>query len=226
MHVLYLHGFASSPQSSKVRFFGERLAAAGITLQCPDLNLPDFSTLTASRMVAQTESALAALPPGPASLIGSSLGAFVAWHVAARSRAGLAGPGGARVERLVLLAPAFDFGASRLRDIGDEGLARWRDTGWHTFFHFAYGEPRPVHYALYEDARRFRSDLAEVVLPTLIFQGTRDEAVDPEMVMAFAATRPNIHLRLLDDGHQLLAHLDTLWRETAAFLGIEIPDRR
>jgi pimeloyl-ACP methyl ester carboxylesterase len=221
MHACYLHGFASSPQSSKAQFFAERLAARGIALRCPDLNAPDFGTLTVSRMVAQTEVVLATLPPGPVVLMGSSLGGFVAWHVAARVQAGLAPPAAAHLARLVLLAPAFDFGAGDLGGIGAEGVARWKESGWHTFFHHAYDEPRRVHYALYEDARRYRSDLAVVSCPTLVFQGERDESVDPQMVAEFAARRPTILLRLLDDGHQLLDHMETLWSETSSFLGID-----
>ena len=63
MHVVYLHGFASSPQSSKATFFAGRLAERGIRMECPDLNDPDFSTLTVSRMLRQLETRLAALPP-------------------------------------------------------------------------------------------------------------------------------------------------------------------
>lgn len=220
MHVLYLHGFASSPASSKARFFAERLASGGVTLHCPDFNAPDFSTLTVSRMIAQTEAMLATLPPEPAALVGSSLGAFVAWHVAARVEAGLTAASGATPTRLVLMAPAFDFGANHWPELGDEGMARWRDTGWHTFFHYAFNEPRPVHYALFDDARRYRSDLVRVGMPTLVFQGERDDVVDPDMVIRFSSARPNILLRLVDDGHQLLDHLETLWSDTAAFLDL------
>ena len=84
MHVFYLHGFASSARSSKARFFGERLASLGLPLHLPDFNEPDFSTLTVTRMLDQVDDAIAALPAGPVTLIGSSLGAFVAWHAAAR----------------------------------------------------------------------------------------------------------------------------------------------
>jgi len=221
MHVLFLHGFASSPASSKARFFAERLASRGLALHCPDFNAPDFSTLTVSRMIAQTEAILGALSPGPAVLVGSSLGAFVAWHVAARVEAGLAPRGGAELARLVLMAPAFDFGANRWPELGEDGMARWRDTGWHTFFHYVYNEPRPVHYGLHDDARRYRSDLVRVGMPTRVFQGERDEVVDPDMVIRFSSSRPNILLRLVDDGHQLLDHLETLWSDTAAFLDLE-----
>jgi predicted esterase YcpF (UPF0227 family) len=46
MRVLYLHGFASSPRSTKAEYFGDRLRPYGVELECPDFNLPDFSTLT------------------------------------------------------------------------------------------------------------------------------------------------------------------------------------
>jgi hypothetical protein len=53
-----------------------------------------------------------------------------------------------------------------------------------------------------------------------VFQGTRDALVDPQMVRSFVAARPNLTLRMLDDEHQLQGSLDTIWRETAAFLGL------
>jgi hypothetical protein len=41
------------------------------------------------------------------------------------------------------------------------------------------------------------------------------------MVEQYAATRPGVTLRLLDDDHQLIASLPRMWDETAAFL--ELP---
>src|SRR5581483_2718768 len=97
--VIYLHGFASSPQSCKPAFFWERLEARGATFRCPDLNAPEFSTLTVSRMLEHVERDIAGLGD-PVSLIGSSLGAFVAVEAAARD----AERGRKRIDRLVLLA--------------------------------------------------------------------------------------------------------------------------
>lgn len=214
MHVFYLHGFASSADSSKGRFLAERLTPHGVELHRPDFNLPGFSTITVSRMIADVERAVEALPPGPVALIGSSMGGLVAWHVAARAE------GTARGFRLVLLAPALDFGANRLRDLGEEGMERWRKDGWFPFFHFAYNEPRLVHYALFEDAGRYDSFAVRASAPTLVIQGRRDTVVDPGMVVRFSATRPNVVLRLLDDDHQMLGSLEIIWAETAAFLGL------
>ncbi len=68
----------------------------GFDLRCPDFNEPEFETLTVSRMIGQLEADIAALPPGPVALIGSSLGGFVAFHAAFRHaapRGGRARPG-------------------------------------------------------------------------------------------------------------------------------------
>ena len=41
----------------------------------------------------------------------------------------------------------------------------------------------------------------------------------PQGVIEFCSGRPNVSLRLLQDGHQLHAHLDEMWREIRTFLG-------
>jgi pimeloyl-ACP methyl ester carboxylesterase len=219
MHLFYLHGFASSARSSKAAFFRERLAPLRLTLHTPDFNEPEFATLTVTRMLDQVDAAIAALPKGPVALIGSSLGAFVAWHVAARrgrehGSAVRAHP----ITALVLLAPALEFGANRMRELGPEGIARWKATNRLEVFHYAYGEPRPVEYALYEDAAQYDSTRVQVTIPTLVFQGQHDALVDPAMVARFAASRPSMTLQLLDDDHQLLGSLEHIWKDTAAFL--------
>jgi predicted esterase YcpF (UPF0227 family) len=59
-HVVYLHGFASSPESGKARRFADACASRGIGFTCPDLNAPSFETLTVTRMLDQTRAAIAA----------------------------------------------------------------------------------------------------------------------------------------------------------------------
>ena len=120
----------------------------------------------------------------------------------------------------MLLAPALDFGRRRMPGLTDEDVARWRTEGSREFFHYAYGEPRRVHYALYEDALQYDSDRARVDAPTLVLMGARDEVVPPAGVQAFCASRANVTLVMLDDEHQLAGHLDRIWTETASFLGL------
>jgi pimeloyl-ACP methyl ester carboxylesterase len=216
VHLFYLHGFASSPDSGKAAYFRDRLSPLGLPLHAPDFNVPDFSSLTVSRMLGQVEAAIADLPAGPVGLVGSSLGGFVALHAAARQPAGSPHP----IARLVLLAPAVDFASGRDGWLTGGELEEWRRTGWRDVFHYAYGRTLPMHYALYEDGRRFDAFAARFDAPTLVFQGTRDQVVDPRRVHAWAGTRENVELRMLDDDHQLQAHLETIWGESSAFFGV------
>jgi surfactin synthase thioesterase subunit len=55
-------------------------------------------------------------------------------------------------------------------------------------------------------------------LPVLVFQGRRDTAVDPATVQAWASSRPNVELHMLDDDHQLTSSLSYIWREVERFL--------
>jgi uncharacterized protein len=212
-HVLYLHGFASSAQSTKAAFFRTQLAAHGIDVHTPDFNRPDFSTLTVTRMLGQVHDVIAALPAGPVALIGSSLGAFVAVHAALRESD--------RVDRLVLLAPALDFGGRRMRALGDTGIDDWRRINRLDVFHHGFGRMMGVHFELYADAARYDAVHARLDLPIQVFQGTGDTAVDPVSVERWAADRPNVELHLLDDDHQLRNSLDVIWAESSRFLGLE-----
>lgn len=206
-HVVYLHGFASSPDSGKAHRFAAECAARGIGFTCPDLNEPEFETLTATRMVAQTRDAIAASGEGPVALVGSSLGAFVAVHAAAQDLTG-------RVAKLVLMAPAFDFGGNRLKQIGEHGIERWRAEGSLEFFHYGHNRPRQVWFKLYEDAAQYDAFRLQLSMPIQIFQGRHDDVVLPATVTAWCDGRTNVDLTWLDDGHQLANSIEAIVRAT------------
>jgi pimeloyl-ACP methyl ester carboxylesterase len=209
--VLYLHGFASSPASTKATVIGGRLRARGVTFRCPDLNVPEFRTLTMTRMLGQADRELDALG-GPASLIGSSLGGALAILAAARWPQ--------RVERLVLLAPAVMFARPGHHLIPPERVEQWRAEGALPVFHYASGGERPLAFGFYEDSLQYDVFGARFAQPALVFQGRRDTSVDPAGVEAFCSGRANVSLVLLDDDHQLAASLDRIWEGTRAFLGV------
>jgi pimeloyl-ACP methyl ester carboxylesterase len=213
VHACYLHGFASSGASGKAAYFAGRFAAVGVDLYCPDLNEPDFATLTTTRMIGQVAGWLAGLAPGPVLVIGSSLGAFVAWHAAARE------PGASRITHLVLLAPAFDVGTRPLPTLGEAGMRAWRETGETEIFHYAYNEPRRLRYDLFADAGRYDSMRVAPATPTLVVQGRRDTIVDPAMVQRIVRGREHVRLLLVDDDHQLQASVETIWDAMVSFVG-------
>ena len=217
VHIFYLHGFASSPQGTKAQFFAEKLAGVGQRLHCPDFNQPDFSTLTVSRMLQQLEKRIAALPPGDVVLIGSSLGGFLAVEAAVRSVSRAHHP----ITQLILLAPALQLDWERWGEVGPGGIDRWRKAGQIDVYHFADGCTRPLKFAFYEDAIRYEPAGAALPIPVLIFQGRRDDSVDPSSVERFARAQPGATLHLLDDEHQLTQSLDFIWQESARFLSLE-----
>jgi len=229
--VFYLHGFASSAKSTKAAYLGERLRLHGATLHCPDFNQPDFATLTLTRMLDQLDRAMAAVT-APATLIGSSLGGTLAILAAATF--------GARVDRLVLLAPAVMFGRKVILNSVESGVSRigppegephdwlapervdlWRRLGQLPFFHYGENIERMLKFAFYEDSFRYNPFDATFQQPTQIFQGIQDASVDPRTVEAFARERPNVTLSLLEDDHSLTKSLPRIWDGVSAFLEVE-----
>jgi pimeloyl-ACP methyl ester carboxylesterase len=210
--VFYLHGFASSPNSTKVGYFRDRFGEHGIELRCPDLNEPEFATLTLTRMLDQLGAELA-MVPAAATLIGSSLGGTLAVLAAAKY------PG--RVERLVLLAPAVMFAKPGHHLLPPERVDEWRRRGALPFFHYAHNHERDLNFGFYEDSLRHDAFGATFAQPTLIFQGLRDASVDHRTVEAFAKSRANVTLSLVDDDHQLIASLPRMWTDIRAFLGLD-----
>jgi hypothetical protein len=163
-------------------------------------------------MIDQVRRGIESSGPEPIVLMGSSLGAFVAVQTALKYSD--------RVNRMVLLAPALDFGGKRLENLGDRGIDEWQRTKRLDVFHYGFGRTMPVHYELYADACRYDCLQAELPMPIQVFQGRRDTAVDPEMVEQWAGTRPNVELQMLDDDHQLLGSLEYIWTETKRFLNV------
>jgi pimeloyl-ACP methyl ester carboxylesterase len=203
--ILYLHGFASSPSSSKARHFRKRLEDAGARVDIPDLAAGDFEHLTITGQLAVVERAAAG---DPISLIGSSMGGYLAALYAARYP---------EVVRAVLLAPAFGFARRWAESLGPARVEEWRRTG--AMYVHDYGEDRDRKLgcqliddgASYEDYPDFRQ-------PALIFHGAHDDVVPARYSEHFAATHPNARLELVDSGHQLLDVLDDITPRIVEFL--------
>jgi uncharacterized protein len=208
MRAIYLHGFASSPESSKATFFQRRFAELGLSLEIPQLDEGNFETLTITGQLGVIGRAVGG---SAAILIGSSLGGYLAALYAAHH---------ASIERAVLMAPAFQFPKRWREKFPAEELALWKREGSRSFFHYAFQDERPLAYGFVEDADRYE-DEPDFRQPGLILHGTADSVVPVDVSCQFAARHPNVTLRLFDAGHALTDVLELLWAETAMFLGFQ-----
>ena len=204
--IVYLHGFASSPSSSKARFFHDLLVRAGTTVSIPDLADGDFERLTITRQLAVLDRTVAGRS---VDLVGSSMGGWLAGLYAAQHP---------EVGRLVLLAPAFGFNRRWPERLGTEEMDRWRREGGMEVFHYGENRARRIGYQLIEDAARY-DDFPDVRQPVLIFHGAHDEIVPVRYAEEFAKNRPNVTLEVVDSGHDLLNVLETIGERAREFLG-------
>jgi pimeloyl-ACP methyl ester carboxylesterase len=206
--IVYLHGFASGPESYKGRFLAERFAAMGVEVLRADLTpgADGFERSTPSSMLAEVESLLARAA-GPHTLLGSSLGGYLAALAASRSPA---------VDRLVLLAPAFRLAQRWKSRMTAEQLQGWEREGLETF-HYATNRPRRLGWEFLRDAERW-PDFPAVKVPTLCLAGRRDEVVPLQVVEEFVARTPSARLVVLDDEHELTASVERIWEEARGFV--------
>jgi uncharacterized protein len=211
MRVVYLHGFASGPQSGKARFFAERFGARGVPFVAPRLDEGDFEGLTISGQLKVVEKEVG---EGPVVLMGSSLGGYLAALYAARHREA--------VEKLVLLAPAFQFPTRWRARYSDRQLEEWRVKGTIPFYHYGFQQERGLGFQIVEDAARFE-DEPEFGQPALVLHGRRDDVVPVELSKVFAERHKNVVLRVVESGHELTDVLELLWAETAKFLEFQSP---
>jgi pimeloyl-ACP methyl ester carboxylesterase len=205
LRVIYLHGFASSPESRKARFFAEHLRQLGSQVSVPDLAEGNFRNLT---LTGQLEVIAREVHGDSVALIGSSMGGYLAALFAANHP---------EVKKLVLLAPAFNFYRLWLDELGPQRMAEWRKTGTLDVFHYAVGHELSLGFGLMQDASRY-DPFPSFLQPALLFHGTRDAVVPSKLSIGFADAHPNVRLHLLDSEHELTDVLDHIWPPVHEFL--------
>ena len=202
--VVYLHGFASGPASGKALFFERKFAQCGVPMEIPQLDEGHFENLTISGQLAVIDRTLGGQP---AILMGSSLGGYLAALYAARHP---------EIERLVLLAPAFQFPRRWQERFSAE---EWKRAGSVPVFHYGEGRERRLGYQFVEDAALYE-DEPEFSQPALIVHGVHDDVVPAGVSSAYAGRHSNVKLILMESGHQLTDVLEPMWAQVWDFLAV------
>ncbi len=202
-NVLYLHGFASSPDSQKARFFYNQFNVIGADMHVPDLAPGPFRDTTVSSQLEIVERTAAEAEP--CLIIGSSLGGYLAALYAARHPELRCG--------VVLLAPAFDFVRRWSERLGEAQLKAWREEGELAVYHYGEQGMSAIGYPFYEDALQHEA-APSISQPTLIFHGQYDDVVDSASSVEYAWRNLDAELELLESDHQLLDVLQPIWDRT------------
>lgn len=169
-HLLYLHGFRSSPQSAKARMVADHVAQHHPAVQFWSPQLPP-SPRAAMDMVAR---GISGWPPATMAVVGSSLGGFYASWVARQTGC-----------RSVLLNPAVDPARDLARHIGEH-------TAWHNPEERFFFRPEYV-----DELRALDQRGQPPGGPELAIIAKGDEVLDwREMVARY----PHAQLRLLEGG--------------------------
>jgi uncharacterized protein len=208
---LYLHGFASGPNSAKGVATARHHGSRGVHVERLDLRRPSFERLRVSAMIEHVKQAIGG-PSDRAVLFGSSLGGYTAARVAAED---------ARVCALVLMAPAFRLFERWRRRLGEEAWRAWRETGWLEVDDHAEKRRSRVDFGFVEDAEALDardSGSPDVRVPVLIVHGVHDDTVDIGVSRDFARGKRHVRLVEVDDGHDLTASLPAILREVDAHL--------
>ena len=192
-HLLYLHGFRSSPQSTKAKKVGAWIAShrPEVVWWCPQL---PASPAAAMRDVI---AGMAAWPDASIGVIGSSLGGFYATAVAER-----------RGARAVVLNPAVDPARDLAGAIG-------ATSAWHSDEPFEFR-------AEFVDELRAVAPPAKLADPDRILAviATGDEVLSwHEMRARYAGC----HLRIVQGSDHALSDFDDHLAAVLAFLGLATP---
>ncbi|MEO5671344.1 MAG: YqiA/YcfP family alpha/beta fold hydrolase [Ramlibacter sp.] len=194
-HLLYLHGFRSSPQSTKARKFQARVAAShpGVTWWCPQL------PPSPAQAVAMVMRGIAGWPRATMAIAGSSLGGFYATCVAE-----------ATGSRAVVMNPAVHPARDLAGYVGEQ--TAWHDPAEHFVF-----EPRFVdELRALEPGPLARPDNYFAVI------AKGDEVLDwREMTARYTGAR----IRLLEASDHAITDFDDHIDEVFAFLDLQSPPR-
>ena len=201
---IYLHGFASGPNSSKAQAFKKRFKKLDITFHVPDLQEGDFENLTLSGQIRLVQNIIDKDKRKKFGLIGSSMGGYLASLIAQTRDS---------VKALYLMAPGFNF------------LNRWRETlnlskttqDLIPVFHYRYNKEVLLNTYLFRDAETWESLPFERKVPTLIVHGLHDTTVNILESRNFVSNHPGCELKELDSDHGLLSCVDWIVEDCLRF---------
>jgi pimeloyl-ACP methyl ester carboxylesterase len=224
--VVWLGGFRSDMRATKATALDDWAAEAGRAVVRFDYSGHGesggaFTAGTISRWLEEALAVITAKTQGPAILVGSSMGGWLALLAALRLKA-------ERPEQvpagLVLIAPAVDFTERLMWDAFPEDARRELETTGAFLRPSLYGDPYPITRGLIEDGRKhlLLGGAIEPGCPVHILQGMDDPDVPWRHVLKTVEHLPGeaVMLTLIKDGDHRLSRPEDIERLIAAVAAI------
>ncbi len=177
--LLFLTGFLSKRWGTKSRALSQLCQEHGWGFCCFDYrgngeSGGEFQHYTLCDWLEDARRVLQYIVDGPPiTLVGSSLGGWLAW---------ILGQECPLIQRLVLLAPAFNMMGKRAQDISPQRRDEWERTGWMPWDDDAVHGPFPLSWKWVEESRALwdHPHTPPRQIPTTILHGLQDEVIHPK----------------------------------------------
>lgn len=214
--ILFITGFLSKRWGNKSKALAQWCQQKGWGFCCYDVrgfgeSQGMFTDYVLSDWIEDARLVLDTLKGGPPiTIVGNSLGGWIAW---------LMGQEFGQVERLVLIAPAFNMMGLRARSIPTARQQAWRTDGWMPWDDDPIHKDWPLSWKWVEESEAYWNKSFDRLRPvsTSILHGQEDSVILPqgssqfvEQVRSLAPSFP-VELHLVPGDHRLSSpeHLDT-----------------
>jgi pimeloyl-ACP methyl ester carboxylesterase len=206
--ILFITGFLSKRWGNKSKALAQWCKERGWGFCCYDVrgfgeSEGTFTDYTLSDWIADARLVLTLLKDGPPiTIVGNSFGGWIAWMMAQEC---------SPVEKLILIAPAFDAIGVRAREISADRRKRWHATGWMPWDDDPVHKDWPLSWKWVEESAAYWKTSFDHLRPvnTTILHGLQDTVILPsvsrEFVEQLLAREPAfpVELQLIPGDHRL-----------------------
>jgi pimeloyl-ACP methyl ester carboxylesterase len=206
--ILFITGFLSKRWGNKSKALAQWCEEKGWGFCCYDVrgfgdSEGKFTDYTLSDWIADARSMLDSLKNGPPlTIVGNSLGGWIAWLMAQEYPV---------VEKLILIAPAFNMMGLRAKSIDPERCHEWQSSGWMPWDDDPLHKEWPLSWKWVEESEAYWKTSFDRLRPvkTTILHGLQDTVILPsgsrefvEQLLARDHSFP-IELNLIPGDHRL-----------------------
>ena len=217
--ILFITGFLSKRWGNKSKALAQWCEEKGWGFCCYDVrgfvdSEGTFTDYTLSDWIQDARAVVSTLTAGPPlTIVGNSLGGWIAWLMAQEYPI---------VEKLVLIAPAFNMMGVRARSVSDERRHAWHTAGWMPWDDEPAHRDFPLAWKWVDESEAYWNTSFDRLRPvsTAILHGRQDSVILPQGSsqfverLRFLAPSFPVELHLVPGDHRLSSpeHLETFRR--------------